>query len=105
MGPQRYDPHNPTHFEHGVKIGTAKREDVKGSNFFAPAPTTYEINGDFEKAKVNPKFHMGIKVAGKGNKNFDQPGPGEYETDKPPRNNQNLALVIGTSIRSDLGVG
>jgi hypothetical protein len=30
---------------------------------------------------------MGIKVGGRGNKNFDQPGPGEYETDVAPINN------------------
>ena len=48
---------------------------------------------------------MGIKVGGRGNKNFDQPGPGEYETDVAPINNQNVAHVIGTSVRSDLGVG
>jgi hypothetical protein len=105
VGPQRYYPNHPTLVEHGVKIGDGLRGEKMGSNFLAPAPTTYEITGDFEKAKVNPKFHMGIKVAGKGNKNFDMPGPGEYETDKAPINNQNLAHVIGTSIRSDLGVG
>jgi hypothetical protein len=54
VGPQRYHPYNPTHVDHGVKIGKAKREEVKGSNFLAPAPTTYEITGDFEKAKVKP---------------------------------------------------
>jgi hypothetical protein len=48
---------------------------------------------------------MGIKVGAKGNKNFDMPGPGEYETDVAPLNNQNVAHVIGTSLRSDLGVG
>ena len=106
MGPQRYSPNYPTHTDTQVKIGTAKRDDPKGSNFFAPAPTTYELLGDFEKAKANPKFHMGIKVAGgRGNKNFDMPGPGEYETDVAPINNQNLNHIIGTSLRSDLGVG
>ncbi len=72
---------------------------------FTPAPTTYELQGQFEKAKANPKFHMGIKTGARTNKNFDQPGPGEYETDKPPINNENFAHVIGTSKRSDLGVG
>ena len=48
---------------------------------------------------------MGIKVGGRGNRNFDMPGPGEYETDVPPLNNTNVAHVVGTSLRSDLGVG
>lgn len=48
---------------------------------------------------------MGIKVGARGNKNFDMPGPGEYETDVAPLNNQNVAHVVGTSLRSDLGVG
>lgn len=33
------------------------------------------------------------------------PGPGEYETDVAPLHHTNLAHVIGTSVRSDLGVG
>ncbi len=105
MGPQRYEPQYPTHTQTGVKIGTGTREDPQPSNYFAPAPTTYELLGQFEKTKTNPKFHMGIKVGGKANKNFDMPGPGEYETDVPPLNNPNVAHVIGTSLRSDLGVG
>jgi hypothetical protein len=48
---------------------------------------------------------MGIKVGGRTNKNFDMPGPGEYETDVAPLNNTNVAHVVGTSLRSDLGVG
>jgi hypothetical protein len=88
-----------------VKIGTGTREDPKPSNFFAPAPTTYDLLGQFEKAKQNPKFHMGIKVGARANKNFDQPGPGEYETDVAPLNNTNVAHIVGTSLRSDLGVG
>ena len=89
----------------GVKIGSGTRDDVKESSFLAPAPTTYDLTGQFEKAKTNPKFHMGIKVGARGNKNFDMPGPGEYETDVPPMSNTNVAHVVGTSLRSDLGVG
>ncbi|TNV83171.1 hypothetical protein FGO68_gene7617 [Halteria grandinella] len=48
---------------------------------------------------------MGIKVGARANKNFDQPGPGEYETDVAPLNNTNVAHIVGTSLRSDLGVG
>lgn len=82
------------------------RDDLKESNLYTPAPTAYEVIGQFEKVKTNPKFHMGIKVGGqRGNKNFDMPGPGEYETDVAPINNTNVAHVIGTSLRSDLGVG
>jgi hypothetical protein len=105
VGPQRYNPIHPTHTDKSVKIGTGTREDPKPSNFYAPAPTTYDLYGQFEKAKANPKFHMGIKVGARGNKNFDQPGPGEYETDVAPLNNTNVAHVVGTSLRSDLGVG
>ena len=48
---------------------------------------------------------MGIKTGARGNKNLDQPGPGEYETDSAPMHHTNIAHVIGTSVRSDLGVG
>lgn len=105
VGPQTYNPNYPTHTMGFIKIGTGTREDPKPSNYFAPAPTTYDLLGQFEKAKANPKFHMGIKVGARGNKNFDQPGPGEYETDVAPLNNTNVAHVVGTSLRSDLGVG
>lgn len=33
------------------------------------------------------------------------PGPGEYETDVIPIHHSNVAHFIGTSVRSDLGVG
>ncbi len=33
------------------------------------------------------------------------PGPGEYETDAIPLHHSNVQHVIGTSVRSDLGVG
>ncbi len=48
---------------------------------------------------------MGIKTGARTNKNLDMPGPGEYETDVIPLHHSNLAHVIGTSVRSDLGVG
>ena len=105
MGPQRYNPVYPTHTDFSIKIGTGTRDDPMPSNFFSPAPTTYDLMGQFEKIKTNPKFHMGIKVGGRGNKNFDMPGPGEYDTDVAPLNNTNVAHVVGTSLRSDLGVG
>ena len=105
VGPQLYTPNYPTHTDKTIKIGTGTREDPRPSNFFSPAPTTYDLIGQFEKAKTNPKFHMGIKAGGRGNKNFDMPGPGEYETDIAPLSNTNVAHVIGTSLRSDLGVG
>ena len=48
---------------------------------------------------------MGIKHGARTNKNLDMPGPGEYETDVIPLHHQSVAHVIGTSVRSDLGVG
>ena len=48
---------------------------------------------------------MGIKTQGFAGKNMDQPGPGENETDVIPIHHSNVAHFIGTSVRSDLGVG
>lgn len=48
---------------------------------------------------------MGIKAGGRTNKNLDMPGPGEYETDVIPLHHTNIAHVVGTSQRGDLGVG
>ena len=48
---------------------------------------------------------MGIKSNGKGNRFQDAPGPGEYETDVQPLHHANTASIIGTGMRSDLGVG
>ena len=48
---------------------------------------------------------MGIKTASFMGKNLDMPGPGEYETDVLPIHHSNIAQFIGTSVRSDLGVG
>ena len=63
------------------------------------------MKSDFDKALEKPKFHMGIRTMGKSNKNLDMPGPGEYETDVIPLHHSNVSHVVGTSIRSDLGVG
>ena len=70
-----------------------------------PGPGKYTLEGDFERAVKNPRFHMGDKPQGFAGKNMDQPGPGEYETDVIPIHHSNVAYVIGTSVRSDLGVG
>ena len=70
-----------------------------------PGPGKYQINGDFEKAHDRPKFHMGIKTQSFMGKNMDMPGPGEYETDVIPIHHSNVAHLVGTSVRSDLGVG
>ena len=50
---------------------------------------------------------MGIKTAGRGNKNLDLPGPGEYDpyTFVPSNYPPSIAHVMGTGQRSDLGVG
>lgn len=48
---------------------------------------------------------MGDKLQGFAGKNIDQPGPGEYETDVIPIHHSHVAHFIGTSVRSDLGVG
>ena len=70
-----------------------------------PGPGKYTLEGDFERAVKNPRFHMGDKPQGFAGKNMDQPGPGEYETDVIPIHHSNVAYFIGTSVRSDLGVG
>lgn len=44
-----------------VKDSKMKRGKEDDSYIGFPAPNTYKIEGDFEKAKTNPKFHMGIK--------------------------------------------
>jgi hypothetical protein len=85
-------------------IGNSKRIDMVSTDKI-PGPGTYNINGDFEKAQEKPKFHMGIKTTSFMGKNLDMPGPGEYETDVIPIHHSNVAHFIGTSVRSDLGVG
>ena len=48
---------------------------------------------------------MGIKTASFMGKNLDAPGPGMYETDVIPIHHSNFSYFIGTSVRSDLGIG
>jgi hypothetical protein len=79
--------------------------DEMAKDTFGVGPGTYEVPGDFEKALEKPKFHMGIKIGGFAGKNMDQPGPGEYDTDVIPIHHSRIAHFIGTSVRSDLGVG
>lgn len=110
VGPQKYNPHNPNHkkTDHLVRfsIGNAVRGDmISSKNAANTGPGKYNIEGDFERAMNKPKFHMGIKTQGFAGKNMDQPGPGEYETDIIPINHSHVAHFIGTSVRSDLGVG
>lgn len=69
------------------------RKDEGGTNKHTPAPSTYQILGDFDfkdqsrpKGDVlhergkNPKFCFGIKPNIK-NMSIDFPGPAEYDTD------------------------
>lgn len=108
VGPLSYSPRNPSLYrsDHLKKnsIGNATRQDMVARNK-VPGPGNYVITGDFEKGKENPKFHMGIKTSGFMGKNLDMPGAGEYETDVIPIHHSNVAHFIGTSVRSDLGVG
>lgn len=109
VGPETYFPVNPNHqhpkyYDQSRSIGLSERIDlIQAVNM--PGPGKYMIKGDFEKAQEKPKFHMGIKTQGFGGKNMDMPGPGEYETDVIPIHHSNIAHFIGTSVRSDLGVG
>jgi hypothetical protein len=108
VGPSSYSPKNHTlkrtDFLNAKSIGNSKRIDMVLTDKI-PGPGTYNINGDFEKAQEKPKFHMGIKTTSFMGKNLDMPGPGEYETDVIPIHHSNVAHFIGTSVRSDLGVG
>jgi hypothetical protein len=49
VGPEKYDPHNPTFVAPSIKFGTGTREGLK-QKFFTPAPSNYLIKSDFEKA-------------------------------------------------------
>ena len=108
MGPHSYEPRNPSLYRtDNLKknsIGNSLRQDMVPRNK-VPGPGNYVIEGDFEKGKDKPKFHMGIKTTGFMGKNLDMPGAGEYETDVIPIHHSNVAHFIGTSVRSDLGVG
>lgn len=50
-----------------------------------------------------PKFAFGIKPNLKP-RGIDVPGPGTYETDSYPMNQQNIAHWIGTDVRKPLSV-
>ena len=108
VGPQSYMPFDPSKERtDNIKkntIGNSLRTDMV-QKIKVPGPGKYVINGDFEKGMEKPKFHMGIKTQSFMGKNLDMPGPGEYETDVIPIHHSNVAHFIGTSVRSDLGVG
>lgn len=102
VGPQTYAPKHPTHTSKAVVVGTGTRDAFK-QHFVTPGPDMYSNinNPAYEK----PRFHMGIRTNPKGSRAADQPGPGEYETDVIPLHHACPAHIIGTSVRSDLGVG
>ena len=108
VGPHSYQPKNPnlarTDNLKKNSIGGALRQDLV-PRAKVPGPGNYVITGDFDKAQEKPKFHMGIKTQNFMGKNLDMPGPGEYETDVIPIHHSNVAHFVGTSVRSDLGVG
>ena len=106
VGPGTYTPFNPSlqqsnHLKAHFSIGHSKRQDLvrKGKSV---GPGAYEYDDGFKK---QPKFHLGQKTTSFMGKNLDMPGPGEYETDVIPVHHSNVAHFIGTSVRSDLGVG
>ena len=100
----------------GISIGKAVRREAPTTNLFTPAPSTYQILGDFdfkdatlssghplqERGKV-AKFAFGSRPIIK-NKTIDFPGPAEYDTDTIPLNQKNLAYWIGTDVRRDMSV-
>lgn len=108
VGPLSYSPRNPSLYRtDNLKknsIGNSLRSDIIPRTK-VPGAGTYAIKGQFEKSQENPKFHMGIKTEGFMGRNLDFPGAGEYETDVIPIHHSNVAHFIGTSVRSDLGVG
>lgn len=83
LGPQRYHPFNPNHkqgYHHkpydqsnipDQTFSKAEREDLVKTKGDMPGPGKYEIEGDFDKAMKNPKFHMGKKPQGYSGKNLD----------------------------------
>jgi hypothetical protein len=93
-------------------MGSAVRNEIKGSYELSPAPNRYKMLGDFDfrdptdtknsLGKV-PKFAFGIKPQVKPS-GIDVPGPGTYETDTYPMNQQNIAYWIGTDVRRDMSV-
>lgn len=98
----------------GTIIGLSNRQEEVTTAKFTPAPNRYQILGDFDfrdPLKLGDKqatgklakFAFGIKPNLK-NQNQDVPGPGTYEVDQYPMNQQNIAYWIGTDHRRDLGV-
>lgn len=89
-----------------------ERREENTTNKYTPAPNNYTILGDFdfrdptkpdERIGKVPKFAFGLKPVIKS-KNMDVPGPGEYNTDKHPMNQKNVAYWIGTEVRRDQSV-
>lgn len=103
-GPQSYQPDNPCFTAAAFKFPTGERLDLS-AKMVTPGAPAYVITSEFDKIKEKPKFNMGIRTNQKGVRTQDLPGPGEYETDIVPTNQAIPAHVIGTSQRSDLGVG
>ena len=108
VGPLSYSPRNPALYRtdnlRKESIGNSLRAEIIPRTK-VPGAGTYAIKGEFEKSQERPKFHMGVKTEGFMGRNLDFPGAGEYETDVIPVHHSNVAHFIGTSVRSDLGVG
>lgn len=112
VGPHSYTPVGHPDWRKGVKIGNSLRHEENGSFTKSPAPNRYQILGDFDfrdptnpekTAGKVPKFAFGINLPVK-TRNMDVPGPGTYETDTYPMNQQNIAHWIGTDVRKPLSV-
>ena len=117
VGPGTYDPVNPSLAQTNVlahanakdmrrrgeatSIGRAVRADMV-QKMKVPGPGRYEYDDCFKRPA---KFHLGAHTGSFMGKNLDMPGPGEYETDVIPNHHSNISHFIGTSVRSDLGVG
>jgi len=112
VGPNTYEPVGHPDWKAGIKIGSGLRSEETGSFTKAPAANRYQIMGDFDfrdptnndrsQGKL-PKFAFGINLPVK-TRNMDVPGPGTYETDSIPMNQQKLAYWIGTDVRKPLSV-
>lgn len=85
-------------------IGKGLREPIK-NKFNTPGPNYYFKEDDKDDKNKDKKFHfhMGMRTNYKSNRGQDMPGPAEYHPDiyQPITH----AHFIGTSHRSDLGVG
>lgn len=112
VGPNSYTPVGHPDWRAGVKIGNSNRHEETGTFVKSPSPNRYQILGDFDfrdptnadrtTGKV-PKFAFGINLPVK-TRNIDVPGPGTYEVDSIPTNQQNIAYWIGTDVRRALSV-